>query len=76
VAGIPYLAMFISMMPTLTTLAGMNSDSEGSRKDFLKEPGWDVKRNVMSVHVRRNWKMFNIRKTFANSLEARKAIWY
>ena len=49
------------MMPTLMTLAGMNKDSEGSRKDLLNEPRCTLKRTVMSMQLRRKSTILKIK---------------
>lgn len=64
VSGIPYCAIVMRMMPMLITLAGMKRDSEGSRNDFLKEPGLRLKRSVIRVQLRRKRTMLNIKNTF------------
>jgi len=60
--GTPYLANAISMTPQLTTLAGMKSDSEGSRKDCLNEPGLEQNRMVMRMQQVMKRTMVRMRK--------------
>jgi len=50
------------MTPQLTTLAGMKSDSEGSRKDCLNEPGLEQNRMVMRMQQVMKRTMVRMRK--------------